>query len=178
MITIKKDDKYHVERSYSSKKHHHSSCAQGKQGNTRDSAFRALNLTNQPVSVNISVKVSYQFKQFDLANEYNPVTSVFRPKKDGVYSLVATIGFLPNDTTVDYRARVEIRVNGTAVIAIDNDFFEGNTIFVNVVSVSTIYNLEKGDRVEVFAESNVDGTIVTTENVSHFEAARFPSPSE
>jgi len=99
-------------------------------------------------------------------------------KKDGVYSLVATIGFLPNDTTVDYRARVEIRVNGTAVIAIDNDFFGGNTIFVNVVSVSTIYNLEKGDRVEVFAESNVDGTIVTTENVSHFEAARFPSPSE
>lgn len=99
-------------------------------------------------------------------------------KKDGVYSLVATIGFLPNDTTVDYRARVEIRVNGTAVIAIDNDFFGGNTIFVNVVSVSTIYNLEKGDRVEVFAESNVDGTIVTTENVSHFEAERFPSPSE
>ncbi|MBU8851848.1 hypothetical protein BGM24_07665 [Bacillus sp. FJAT-26377] len=175
MITIKKDDKYHVERSYSSKKHHHCSSTQG---NTRDSAFRALSLTNQSVSANTSVKVSYQFKQFDLANEYNPVTSTFRPKKDGVYSLVATIGFLPNDTTVDYRARVEIRVNGTAVIAIDNDFFGGNTVFVNVVSVSTIYNLEKGDRVEVFAESNVDGTIVTTENVSHFEAARFPSPSE
>ncbi|MCM3770363.1 MULTISPECIES: hypothetical protein [Priestia] len=178
MITIKKDDKYYVEKSYSSKKHHHCSGAQGKQGNTRESAFKALNLTNQPVSADTFVKVFYQFKQFDLANEYNPITSVFRPKKDGVYSIIATIGFLPNDTTVDYRARVEIRVNGTTVIAIDNDFFGGNTVFVNAVSVSTIYNLEKGDQVEVFAQSNVDGTIVTTENVSHFEAARFPSPSE
>ncbi|MEH7466072.1 hypothetical protein V7195_06095, partial [Priestia megaterium] len=98
-------------------------------------------------------------------------------KKDGVYSIIATIGFSPNDQMLDYRTRIEIRVNGTTAIAIDNDFFGGNTPFVNAVSVSTIYNLEAGDRVEVFVQSSIAGTIVTSEDGSHFEAARFPSPT-
>lgn len=44
------------------------------------------------------------------------------PKTKGVYSIIGTIGFFPNDPTLNYRARVEIRVNGNAAIAIDNDF--------------------------------------------------------
>ena len=46
----------------------------------------------------------------------------FMPKTKGVYSIIGTIGFFPNDPTLNYRARVEIRVNGNAAIAIDNDF--------------------------------------------------------
>jgi hypothetical protein len=150
----------------------------GKKGSTRESAFRALNLTMpQNVPANTFVKAVFPTEQFDLANEYNPITSTFRPKKDGVYSIIATIGFSPNDQMLDYRTRIEIRVNGTTAIAIDNDFFGGDTPFVNAVSVSTIYNLEAGDRVEVFVQSSIAGTIVTSENGSHFEAARFPSPT-
>lgn len=198
-----KDDKYYVEKSYpykkksreasiNSKKEQHQEDFyeeshdwaskykedKGKKGSRRESAFRALNLTMpQNVPANTFVKAVFPTEQFDLANEYNPITSTFRPKKDGVYSIIATIGFSPNDQMLDYRTRIEIRVNGTTAIAIDNDFFGGNTPFVNAVSVSTIYNLEAGDRVEVFVQSSIAGTIVTSEDGSHFEAARFPSPT-
>lgn len=149
-----------------------------QKGNTRASAFRAINSTNQTVTANTFVKVIFPTEQFDLANEYNPATSTFTPKTGGVYSIIGTIGFLPNNTNLDYRARVEIRVNGTTAIAIDNDFFGGGTAFVNAVSVSTIFELQKGDKVEVFAQSNIAGTIVASEDGSHFEAARFPSPTK
>ena len=78
---------------------------------------------NQPVPANTFVKVLFQNEQFDLANEYNPATSIFIPKTRGVYSIIGTIGFFPNNSNFDYRARVEIRVNGNAAIAIDNDFW-------------------------------------------------------
>ncbi|EEK44977.1 hypothetical protein [Bacillus paranthracis] len=117
----------------------------------------------------------FQNEQFDLANEYNPATSIFIPKTKGVYSVIGTIGFFPNDPSLNYRARVEIRVNGNAAIAIDNDFF-GPIGFGNVVSVSTIIQLHAGDQVEVYAQSSIDGVLSPSEDGSHFEAARFPSP--
>lgn len=143
------------------------------------SAFRAVNNANQTVPENTFVKVNYQLKQFDLANEYNPFTSVFRPKNNGVYLISATISFIPNDNNVKYRARVEIRVNGRPAIAIDNDFF-GPINFGNAVNVSTIQKLNALDKVEIFAQSSIAGVIganVDGDVSTHFEAARFPSPS-
>ncbi|KFM98935.1 ABC transporter permease [Bacillus clarus] len=142
----------------------------------RASAFRARNTMTQNVPVNTFVKVLFQNEQFDLANEYNPATSIFSPRTRGVYSVLGTIGFLPNNTNLNYRARVEIRVNGNFAIAIDNDFF-GPINFGNVVNVSTILQLEAGDQVEIFAQSSIAGVIDTSAGVTHFEAARFPSPT-
>ncbi|OTY03729.1 MULTISPECIES: ABC transporter permease [Bacillus cereus group] len=143
----------------------------------RASAFRAVSTVNQNVPANTFVKVLFQNEQFDLANEYNPATSIFIPKTRGVYSVIGTIAFIPNNLNVNYRARVEIRVNGNPAIAIDNDFF-GPINFANVVAVSSIIQLNAGDVVEVFAQSSVAGVISTVENSTHFEAARFPSPTE
>ncbi|MEC5238329.1 ABC transporter permease, partial [Bacillus mycoides] len=39
-----------------------------------------------------------------------------------------------------------------------------------------ILQLHAGDIVEIFAQSSIDGVISSTEDGSHFEAARFPSP--
>ncbi len=103
-----------------------SKCNDNKDSLVRASAFRARNTVNQPVPANTFVKVLFQNEQFDLANEYNPETSIFIPKTKGVYSFIGTIGFFPNDPSLNYRARVEIRVNGNATIAIDNDFFWSN----------------------------------------------------
>ncbi len=89
--------------------------------------------------------------------------------------LLERLVFFPNDPSLNYRARVEIRVNGNAAIAIDNDFF-GPIGFGNVVSVSTIIQLHEGDQVEVYAQSSIDGVLSPSEDGSHFEAARFPSP--
>lgn len=75
---------------------------------------------------------------------------------------------------------VEIRVNGNPAVAIDNDFFGRGLNFANVVNVSTILQLEAGDRVEIFAQSSTSGIIRANDNgvvSTHFEAARFPSPA-
>ena len=88
----------------------------------RASAFRARNTVDQTVPANTFVKVLFQNEQFDLANEYNPATSIFIPKTRGVYSVIGKIAFAPENTNLNYRARVEIRVNGNPAIAIDNDF--------------------------------------------------------
>lgn len=150
-------------------------CCDDKDKLVRASAFRAINTVNQNVPANTFVKVLFQDEQFDLANEYNPVTSIFIPKTRGVYSVIGTIAFIPNNLNVNYRARVEIRVNGNPAIAIDNDFF-GPINFANVVAVSSILQLHAGDSVEIFAQSSVAGVISNVEDSTHFETARFPSP--
>lgn len=152
-------------------------CDDNKDELVRASAFRARNTVDQTVPANTFVKVLFQNEQFDLANEYNPATSIFIPKTRGVYSVIGTIAFIPNNLNTNYRARVEIRVNGNPAIAIDNDFF-GPINFANIVTVSSIIQLNAGDVVEVFAQSSVAGVISTVENSTHFEAARFPSPKE
>ncbi|PGD59870.1 ABC transporter permease [Bacillus wiedmannii] len=152
-------------------------CDDKKDKLVRASAFRAVSTVNQNVPTNTFLKVLFQNEQFDLANEYNPATSIFIPKTKGVYSVIGTITFDPDNQNINYRARVEIRVNGNTAIAIDNDFF-GPINFANVVAVSSIIQLNSGDVVEVFAQSSVAGIISTVENSTHFEAARFPSPIE
>jgi hypothetical protein len=143
----------------------------------RASAFRAVNLTSdQPVPANAFVKVIFPTTQFDLATEYNPATSTFIPAKNGVYSVLGTIGFLPNDPNVNYRTRIEIRVNGNPANAIDNDFFGAGVLAANAVQVSTILQLLANEHVEVFAASSTPGIITSSEDGSRFEAARFPSP--
>jgi hypothetical protein len=143
----------------------------------RQSAFRAINLTtNQPVAANTPLKIIFPTEQFDLASEYDPITSTFTPAKNGVYFVLGDVAFSPNDPNGDYRTRIEVRINGKPAVAIDNDFFGAGTPFLNAVSVSTVVMLKAGDRVEVFAESNIPGSFVASEDGSRFEAARFPSP--
>lgn len=126
---------------------------------------------------NTFVKVIFPTEQFDLANEYNSTTSTFIPATNGVYSVQSKIGFQPDNFNLDYRAQIEIRVNGNPAVAIDNYFFGGGTVFVNAVAVSSILQLQETDQVEVFAQSSIAGTIVSIEDGSHFEADRFPSPT-
>jgi hypothetical protein len=144
----------------------------------RASAFRAVNRTSdQPVPAYAFVKVIFPTVQFDLATEYDPATSTFIPVKNGVYSVLSTIGFIPNDPNVNYRTRIEIRVNGNPANAIDNDFFGAGVLTANAVQVSTILQLLANEHVEVFATSSTPGIITSTEDGSRFEAARFPSPT-
>ncbi|MDN4866234.1 hypothetical protein P4573_28730 [Priestia megaterium] len=142
-----------------------------KENEVRKSAFRAVNTTNnQNVPEDTRVKVRFPNEQFDLANEYNPGSSTFIPKKDGVYSIIASVQFDPNHFNNPYRVLLIIQVNGKDV-ARDNDFF--STIqFDNDVAVSTIIELNAGDIVEVFVVSSVAGEIVADSATTRFEAVR------
>jgi hypothetical protein len=144
----------------------------------RPSAFRAINITtDQPVSANTPLKITFPSVQFDLEGEFNPATSTFIPSTNGVYFVLGDVAFNPYDPNGDYRTRIEIHVNGKRAAAIDNDFFGVGTHYLNNAAVSTILQLQAGDRVEVFAESNIPGTFVASEDNSRFEAVRFPSPT-
>ena len=67
-------------KEYKKKQHNccknNSKCNDNKDSLVRASAFRARNTVNQPVPANTFVKVLFQNEQFDLANEYNPATSI------------------------------------------------------------------------------------------------------
>lgn len=142
------------------------------------SGFRAINnTTDQPVPANAFVKVIFPTVQFDLANEYNPATSTFIPNKNGVYSVLSTIGFAPNDSNVNYRTRIEIRVNGNIANAIDNEYFGAGVSVANSRQVGTILNLQANEQVEIFVTSTTPGVITSLNGCSQLEAARFPSPT-
>ncbi|MDR4983957.1 hypothetical protein CN491_08685 [Bacillus cereus] len=145
------------------------------------SGFRAINREfEQSVGPADLTSISYPNEIFDLNDEYNPITSTFTPKQDGVYLIIASIGFFPN-VPASYSARIFITINGEAVVA-DNDFLSEELEIVNLVSVSTIIKLDAGSNVQVIAQATADGKTVPepllgTVDFMHFEAARFPSPT-
>jgi hypothetical protein len=142
----------------------------------RESAFRAINTTAQPVEANQSVKVYFDEEEFDLGREYEPGPSIFEPRKDGVYLITATVGFEPENFNQNYRARVEIQVNGQPFEAADNDFWGAGVQFINAVGVTAILKLEADDCVEVFLQSSVSGRVppsVPGSGVNAFSAARL-----
>lgn len=163
-------------------KHPHNRCDKGitvnvncgrNEDQDETAAFRAVNNQEQRIDeVGVFDKVLFQTEQFDIGNIYNANNSTFVPRKDGVYYVAGTVSFLPDNTTEDYRVRVEIRVNGVSVAA-DNDYWgeiDQPFLFVNAINVSTILQLEAGDLVEVFITSTTPGVIQT--NVPDF-STRF-----
>ncbi|MDA1652629.1 C1q-like domain-containing protein [Bacillus cereus group sp. TH160LC] len=123
------------------------------------SAFRATNLVPQdvPVAFNL-VKVLFQMEEFDLGNEYNPASSTFTAKEDGIYSFSSAVQFNPTDFDVDYEVIIALIINGVFSSG-DVDYTGFNASFLNVVEVNDIFQLKSGDRVEVFIRSSTPGTI-------------------
>ncbi|ALC83898.1 MULTISPECIES: hypothetical protein [Bacillus] len=151
----------------------------------RRSAFRATGV-NQSLPANNTVKVNFPNQQFDLANEYDAATSTFIPAIDGVYIIQATITFQTNfnDRNLNFFARANIRLNGNFVKGVDTGYrlaanLVGNQNLPNTVTVSTIVQLEAGDRVDVTAISstavNITPEISVEDNIeaTYFTAARL-----
>lgn len=150
-------------------------CCDNKKESVRPSAFKAVNATSEQIVTpdNPVDRVLYPVEIFDLNNEYDPNTSTFIPKQDGVYLIIASFGFFP-DVVTNYRVRITIFVNGDPVVT-DNDFF-GEILFGNVVSVSAILPLKAKDTVNVEAASSTSGVIAPDPIATHFEASRLHSP--
>lgn len=155
-------------------------CWYNKKESTRPSAFRAVNNTvhqSFPAGPTPN-QIAYPTEIFDLNNEYNPSTSIFKPKQDGVYSIIAGIRFNP-DVPTNYSSRILIvvtRGNIITDIVQDNDFFGPDVPFPNILSVSGILQLSAGDKVGVFVTCTTNGVYFPDPTAMHFEAARFPSP--
>ncbi|MGE7904023.1 hypothetical protein ACQKNS_06430 [Peribacillus sp. NPDC094092] len=72
-----------------------------------------------------------------------------------------------------YKASISINVNGDD-IDIENDFFERSRPIQ--LSITTILQLQAGDRVQVIFSAGANGEILAEAPLTNFQAARFPSP--
>ncbi|MBG9620741.1 hypothetical protein ABE23_04720 [Bacillus thuringiensis] len=140
------------------------------------SAFRATINQSQTIGTTFT-KVLFPQELFDLNNEYNPATSTFVPAQRGVYLVQATISITQSGATTS-GTNLEIWVNGNAV-AVETESVPIDAPLVNTITVSAILSLFGGNTVEIFA-FNLPVSLNTLKDIAfvHFEAARFPSPTE
>lgn len=149
-------------------------CCDGKKNEERKSAFRATKAGVQAVAANTSVKVLFQNEQFDLGNEYNTATSTFIPATSGIYSLSAAISFVPIPPNIPFKTTINFFINGLPTDDGDSEFqgvIPGVTLGANIVATSDTRQLNAGDVVEVFMNSNVPGTILSP-GVTRFSGFR------
>lgn len=138
-----------------------------KKENVRESAFRAIKTVAQTIlKTGEGVKVFFQTEQFDLANEYDPVTSTFIPKQHGIYSIIASVSFVPLGHPTG-SILLQIRVNGNIVASNSEP-----TTIDGSASVSTTLQLQADDRVEVFFDSDNKGKIRAGSARNYFEGAQ------
>ncbi|KFM99103.1 hypothetical protein D0U04_20650 [Bacillus clarus] len=144
-------------------------CDCKKEEKVSPSAFRAVSLAQQNVTALTNVKVLYPIKEFDLNNEYNVTTSVFRPKTDGIYALNASVNFTSTGN-VDYNAGIHFSINEIPV-GEDDEFWRTIVAGSNGIIASTqIVLLRAGEPVEVFFISTAPGQINATRRSTQFSA--------
>lgn len=140
------------------------------------SGFRALGTAIQPVAANVPLRVLYPGVEFDLNNEYQ-IPATFVPNQRGMYSITASVAFNPNNLNVTSSLTLQILVNNV-LRATDNESFVPG-IGTSNLAVTTIVELQAGDRVEVFFQSSNAGRIFPSSPfasmATHFEAGRLPS---
>lgn len=134
----------------------------------KKSAFRAVSGAEQNLLDEVTSQVQYQVQELDLNNEYNPATSTFRPKQNGVYSLFASVSFAA-PTLIPATIGLQIRVNGVSRISDQEDFISTR----GIIDAGGIVQLEARDRVEVFA-TVIDKNVEIQSGVNtRFEGARI-----
>ncbi|MDM5433599.1 hypothetical protein QUG02_13015 [Bacillus hominis] len=147
---------------------------QGPPGPVPQSAFKAVTDNQQPYTVPVTpTPVTYEIRLFDLNDEYDVMTSTFIPKQNGVYFVLASIGFFSE--VANKSLELAILVNDETTI-IDNENFSSFFFSNPVISVSGTLLLNAGDKVTVSHTNSGIGLILSAFSSTHFEATRLPSP--
>ncbi|KFM99971.1 hypothetical protein D0U04_07780 [Bacillus clarus] len=136
----------------------------------RQSAFKATQNTFQPLIANEPTRILFPAEIFDINNEYDPSTSIFVPRQNGIYTFDTSIAFSPTSAS-SYSIILDIRVNGSSVSGNEQSGLSNQGL---IVKTSTIVQLQAGDRVDVFAEvGSTNGTIIGSPRLTYFEGARI-----
>ncbi|MBU4640474.1 complement C1q domain-containing protein [Bacillus toyonensis] len=171
---------YYYEDDY---KKHRSSChnsdktiikvycnCKSKSDSERQSAFKATQNTLQPLIANEPTRILFPVEVFDINNEYDPSTSIFVPRQNGIYTFDTSIAFIPTPGSSS-SIILDIRVNG---ISVSRNEQSGSPNESLIVKTSTIALLQAGDRVDIFAEAgSTNGNIVGIPSLTYFEGARI-----
>lgn len=143
----------------------------------RPSAFRAVKAFNQNIPTAQFKQITYETKQFDLKNEYNISDSTFVPARKGVYAITAGAAFLatyPFD--ISRTITMLIRVNDIDIVREDHYFVPKLVGRPHAVRVSTILQLNKRDKVQVWTMISGGNMTILNNEGTRFEVARFSSP--
>ncbi|WP_201000569.1 C1q-like domain-containing protein [Paenibacillus glycanilyticus] len=133
------------------------------------SAFKAISAKNQSIGrPEFGVTVKYGKVIFDAANEYDPVTSTFIPKHDGVYSLFGSILYKrgskePDEVSLLLTVNDFVVFAGSKVIKSDREF----------ITAAAVKRLRKGDVVKLSASSHVSGGVILKGFSTRFRGKRI-----
>ncbi|WP_336786039.1 C1q-like domain-containing protein [Paenibacillus sp. MMO-177] len=133
------------------------------------SAFKAVSNKNQSIGrPEFGVTVKYGKVIFDAGNEYNPDTSTFIPKHDGVYSLFGSIlykrgSLKPDEVLLLLTVNDFVVFAGSKVINSDREF----------ITAAAVKKLRKGDKVKLVASSHVSGGVILKGCSTRFKGKRI-----
>jgi C1q domain. len=122
--------------------------------NTLRSAFRATSNQFQTILSTQVPQVIYSQEEFDYGKEYNPATSTFTPKQNGVYSFTASVLYAAEPVTT-VAVTLAVLVNDSPQLSVIQTLSSGR----GVVLATGIVRLSKGDKVQVVIQANADGFI-------------------
>lgn len=140
------------------------------------SAFRAgrTNPFGQGIEANTPTVVSFDQEIFDVNDEYDPTTSTFTAKEEGVYSFSFTLFFSTN-SAANHIFDVFIVVNNDLSNPQTSFLHELNTASFQSYHLATTVSLQPSDTVNVQVRSAQSGVLIGDSTERHFEGARFPS---
>jgi hypothetical protein len=118
------------------------------------SAFRAVSNQFQTVISTTVPQVIYGQEVFDLGNEYNPATSTFTAKRNGVYTFFATVNYGTEPVT-PVAVTLVVLVNDEVQIPVIETLSSGS----GIVLTTGVVKLSKGDTVQVVIRVTADGFI-------------------
>jgi hypothetical protein len=132
------------------------------------SAFKAEDGLNpsQTINPNFNTVVEYERVVVDLNNEYDPETSTFTPKQNGIYSIIGSVSLGITNPPQDSTIFISIRVNGDDIELDKETAVDTN---LNIITISRIMPLNAGDEVQIVIMSNQAGSIIG----GSFQGARF-----
>ncbi|CAM3140571.1 hypothetical protein PALU110988_04425 [Paenibacillus lupini] len=118
------------------------------------SAFRAVSSQFQTIISTTVPQVIYGQEVFDLGKEYNPATSTFTAKQNGVYTFFATVNYVTEPVT-PVTVTLVVLVNDEVQIPVIETLSSGR----GIVLTTGVVKLRKGDTVQVVIRVSADGFI-------------------
>ena len=135
--------------------------------------FKALNNATQNIALFSLTIVTFAVEVLDENNEYDPAISTFVSQKKGIYAFDASIGTQPVSVGKAYKVLLAINVNGSTLI-FDTESVPAELAFGgDTIHLSTIVQLQAGDRVQVAAASWNVATIQVSKAQTYFSGTRI-----
>ncbi len=134
--------------------------------------FRAYQTNTITIPSN-GIQIIYDTEEFDTADAYDPVTSIYQPSTPGYYLVIASVSVHSQDgSSVD----ILVRKNGGGYAQGVENSMRRNWAQNCVYTVTTFVYLDGDDYIDIFVGNNTGANLPTRSEssvTSYFSAARL-----